>query len=207
MILPMYMRFGQVCAQRGGADAFPLRRRAVHGMITHMETFVVRAFSCNSVFRYPSPFGWSCGVTAGSPIFSFRVARNQKTGESAVAGNATAGTRTAQERGTGRCNSKQHSLVSSHSRRLAHVATRLASKRSLAPVRAPQRPRLLAATLRRAPLSAAQPALSIAKNSPQNADLTAPRSFACALSQTDPRHKPPLRSRATVAFLLPMRAA
>ena len=207
MILPMHRRFGQVCAQTWGVDEFPLRNRAVHGMITNMETFVVRAFSCNSVFRYPSPFGWSCGVTAGSPIFSFRIVQNAKAGECAAVGNATAGTRTAQERGTGRCNSKQQLSVSSRSRRLAHVATHLANRRSSARAQAPSRPQPYPATLWQARWSAAQPTWFTAKNSPPNADLISQAATRPVRNSAIQKHKPSLRSRATVAFLLPMRAA
>lgn len=207
MILPMHIRFGQVCAQIRGAAEFPLRNGAVHGMILNMETCVVRTFSCSSVFRYPSPFGWSCGVSVRSPIFSLRVARNAKTGESAAVGNVVAGTRSAQERGTNRCKSKQRSSVSSRSQRLAHVETHLASKRSSVQAQGPSRPQPYRATSWRGRWSVAQPTLSIAKNSPANADLISQAATRPDRNHRTQKHEPSPRHCATVAFLLPMRAA
>lgn len=38
-----------------------------------MVSGFTRARSCNCIFRYPSPYGWSNGVPFGSPIFCLRT--------------------------------------------------------------------------------------------------------------------------------------
>lgn len=194
MIMPRHMQNGRELAQSGKADGFLVVGQSSHGMIINMEPDFVRAGSCNSVFRYPSPFGWFCGVPAGSPVFYARGATSRTAG--LLRRKTRAGTKAT-------C---QTNLLSAlpwrHSSACQPVATHLANRPLSAPVLAQRRRRWYPATCWQARSSAARPMWFTAKNSPTNADL-----MSLAALQPDPKHKPSMRSRASMAFLLPMRMA
>ncbi len=218
MILPMPQQNGRSVAQSGEGGDLALFSVACRGMLLVMGSRPDPRGSCNSVFRYPSPFGWSCGVPSGSPVFCNALVCGGKTGEYAGTIMAQAGTRPAhalqwapkRERGTGTCASQQQHSQSLHSSGFRPAATPLASKRSSARARAPQLRRWLAATLRPAPLWAARPTSSIAKNSPTSADRfcgTQVDLISPAATQPGSNPKPSTCASAAVAFLLPMQAA
>lgn len=212
-MLPMPRHNGQAIAQSGAEAKLSLFSVVCRGRVTVMERGVVAHRCCNSVFRYPSPFGWSCVVPSGSPVFSAALARPVKTGE--IVGTLTAqvdirsANRPVTGRGTDTCVSQQQfpSLRSLGSR---HAAGPWASRRLLARAQAPLRQRPLVAAWQPAQLSAARPTRSIVKNSPPAAerhfapqgDLNCPAEL-----QPVPNPKPSTCASAAVAFLLPMPAA
>ncbi len=212
-MLPMPRHNGQAIAQCGTEAKLSLFSVICRGKVTVMERGVVAHRSCNSVFRYPSPYGWSCIVPSGSPVFSVALARPVKTSEIVGAITDQAGSRSADKptsgRGTDICVSLQQ-FPSLRSLGFRHAAGPWASKRSSARVQAPWRQRPLAAALRPARLSAARPTRSIVKNSPPAAErLCAPRGdLNCpAETQPVPNPKPSACASTAVAFLLPMQAA
>lgn len=212
-MLPMPRHNGQAIAQSGTEAKLPLFSVVCRGKVTVMERGVVAHRSCNSVFRYPSPYGWSCIVPSGSPVFSVALARPVKTGEIVGTITGQVDRRSADKptsgRGTDTCVSQQQ-FPSLRSLGFRRAAGPWASKRSSARVQAPLRQRPLAAALRPARLSAARPTRSIVKNSPPaverhcapQGDLNCP-----AETQPVPNPKPSTCASATVAFLLPMQAA
>lgn len=212
-MLPMPRHNGRPNAQSGVGAKLPLFSVACRGSVYLMGPCPDPRGSCNSVFRYPSPFGWSCGVPTGSPVFSLALAPEVKTGEIAGIKAAQADKRSArgskEGKGTGICVSQQQFLFS-RSSGCRLVAAPWASKRSLAPGRAPWRRRPLAAAWQPVRLSAARPTRSIVKNSPPIAERTRARQggLNCpAEVQPVPNLKPSTCASATVAFLLPMQAA
>ncbi len=222
MMLPMPRRFGQEGAQYQRVGQIALLPRAFNGIMSAVGC-AIPAGSCNSVFRYPSPSGWFCRVPSESPVFSepaLQMAVAQKAmkvqcwGYENI-GNTSEGVRPSKVSDTQQCVSKQQFLAYARSPRLAPVATISVSKRSSALARAPQRQLSLAATLRRARSSAAQPTSSIAKNSPTSADAARATATAAAPAsalrystarQSSPKMKPSTRCRGRVAFLLPKQA-
>ncbi len=212
-MLPMPRHNGQAIAQSGTEAKLPLFSVVCRGKVTVMERGVVAHCSCNSVFRYPSPYGWSCIVPSGSPVFSVTLARPAKTGEIVGVNTDQAGCRSADKptsgRGTDTCVLLQQ-FPSLRSLGFRHAAGPWASKRSSARVQAPWRQRPLVAALRPVRLSAARPTRSIVKNSPPAAErLCAPQGdLNCpAETQPVPNPKPSTCASAAVAFLLPMQAA
>ncbi len=212
-MLPMPRHNGRRVAQSGAEAKMPLFSEACRGTVVLMEPRPDPRGSCNSVFRYPSPFGWSCGVPTGSPVFSKALALVVKTGEITGTIAAQVGRRSArgsnEEKGTGICVSQQQFLFS-HSSDCRLVAAPWGSKRLSAPGRAPWRQQPLAAAWQPVRLSAARPTRSIVKNSPPAAERArAPqRGLNCpAEFQSVPNLKPSTCASAAVAFLLPMQAA
>lgn len=212
-MLPMLRHNGRPNAQSGGEAKLPLFSVVCRGSVLLMGPRIDPCGSCNSVFRYPSPFGWSCLVPSGSPVFSQALAPAVKTGEIAGLKAAQVDRRSArgskEGKGTGICVSQQQFLFS-HSSDCRPVAAPLVSKRSLAPVRAPWRQRPLAAAWQLVRLSAARPTRSIVKNSPLIAERSRARQggLNCpAEFQPVPNLKPSACASAAVAFLLPMQAA
>jgi len=209
-MLPMPRHNGQAIAQSGTEAKLPLFSVVCRGKVTVMERGVVAHRSCNSVFRYPSPFGWSCIVPSGSPVFSAALARPAKTGEIVRTLTGQAGRRSADNpisgRGTNTCVSQQQFPLL-RSLGFRHAAGPWASRRSSARVQAPLRQRPLAAALRPARLSAVRPTRSIVKNSPPAAERRcAPLGdLNCPVeTQPVPNPKPSTCASAAVAFLLPM---
>ncbi|SMP33854.1 hypothetical protein SAMN06265373_109146 [Shimia sagamensis] len=212
-MLPMPRHNGQAIAQSGTEAKLPLFSVACRGSVFLMERRHNARRSCNSVFRYPSPFGWSCVVPSGSPVFSAVLARRVKTGEIVGIIAAQSDKRSARDskegKGTGICVSQQQFLfLRSSDCRL--VAAPWASKRSLAPGRAPWRQQQSVAVWQPVRLSAARPTRSIVKNSPPvverarapQGDLNCPAEL-----QPVPNPKPSTCVSTAVAFLLPMQAA
>lgn len=211
-MLPMPRHNGQAIAQCGTEAKLSLFSVICRGKVTVMDRGVVAHRSCNSVFRYPSPYGWSCYVPSGSPVFSAALARRVKTGEIVCVNSDQAGSRSADNpvsgRGTNTCVSQQQFPLL-RSLGFRRVAGPWASKRSSARVQAPWRQRPSAAALRPARLLAVRPTRSIVKNSPPTVervcapqgDLNCPAEF-----QPVPNPKPSTCASAAVAFLLPMQA-
>ena len=211
-MLPMSRHNGQAVAQGGAEVKSPLFSVTCRGMITVMERGVVAHRSCNSVFRYPSPSGWSCVVPSGSPVFSMALASQDETGDIAGTKAERAGTRPVKipirERGTGTCVSQQHSLFL-HSSGFRPVVTLLVSRRSSGRAQAPWQRQRLAATWRPVRSWAARPTLFIAKNSPSVADRRRGHQSDLMLPaalRLDLKPKPSTCASATVAFLLPVSA-
>ncbi len=211
-MLPMPRHNGRAIAQSGSEAKLPLFSVTCRGKVTVMEARHDPRTSCNSVFRYPSPFGWSCSVPSGSPVFSTTLALLGKTGDIAGTIADQAGKRPAQNptegRGTDTCVSQQQFPLS-HSLGFRLVAGPWASKRSSGQVRAPWPRQPLAAASRPAPLSAVQPTRSIVKNSPPAAerDCAPQGDLNCpAEIQPVPNPKPSTCESAAVAFLLPVSA-
>ncbi len=212
-MLPMPRHNGQAIAQTGTEAKLPLFSVVCRGKVTVMERGVVAHRSCNSVFRYPSLFGWSCVVPSGSPVFSAALARRVKTGEIVGAITDQVDQRSADNpvmgRGTDTCVSQQQ-FPSLRSLGFRPVAGPWASKRLSAQAQAPWRQQPSAAVWQPARLSAARPTRSIVKNSPPaverhcapQGDLNCP-----AETQPVPNPKPSTCVSAAVAFLLPMPAA
>ncbi len=212
-MLPMPRHNGQAIAQSGKEAKLPLFSVVCRGKVTVMERGVVAHCSCNSVFRYPSPFGWSCVVPSGSPVFSAALACRVKSGEIVGTLTAQADIRSANRpvtgRGTYTCVSQQQ-FPSLRSLGFRRAVGPWASKRLSARVPAPWRQRPLAAAWQLARLSAARPTRSIVKNSPPAAERhSAPQGdLNCpAELQPVPNPKPSTCVSAAVAFLLPMQAA
>lgn len=163
MILPIRAQNGQKAAQGQNLSTQAVEMTRNHANMDHVEHGLVRVRSCNSVFRYPSPFGWSCGVPAGSPVFSSQ----------AVAYNAVrmSGGMPGRSEETGKCQKFGNSLLPAWPLLgWRAVETHSVSRRSS--VRAPVRPRqpLSGAASLRVRLSGAPQTSSIARKTLASAD-------------------------------------
>lgn len=208
MISPTHILKGRKNAHSAEVTNLLIELRADCAMLTSMERKPAAVGSCNSVFRYPSPFGWFCGVPAGSPVF---LPAECGAGTMTCAGvehcctmDSEPVTKTGRAEGTGKCGNSPASSHLWRSRGFRPAATLSANRPSSARARAPRQQQWLAATLPLAPLSAVRPTSSIVKNSLPGAERAAARkNFLTARPSTE-EHKPSTRGSAAVAFLLPM---
>ena len=202
MISPTHKANGRIDAQLTDVANLLIEPARACVSVDPMEARSEAAGSCNSVFRYPSPFGWFCGVPAESPVFSVGgLASGTGAAGCCVNANEPAGS-VGRAEGVGPCDlGKLDSRLRRHSG-LRPAATQWASKRQSVPVQGlPQRPSLTA-ILSRAPSSAQVQTSPIATLTQENVDLT-----SLAAPRSNPTHKPSSCTRAVVAFLLPMPVA
>ncbi len=205
MISPRGLRNEQEGAHLVAVKKLSIARCATCAKVVDMEPRPGAAGSCNSVFRYPSPFGWFCGVPAESPVFSsgYLGHRQCQTAKEPV-------TRAGRARGQDRCGFTKSYWQEQRRLALRPAATRLANRRLSALARAPRPQPWLAATLQRVPSLAAQPTPFIVRNSPTSAEracATRIDLIFSAASQSIPTPRPSTCISAAVAFLLPTSAA
>ncbi len=211
MILPTHIAIGQKDAHLAGVTNLLIEPLVACAMVDAMELPSAASSSCNSVFRYPSPFGWSCGVPAGSPDF-LRHTRAKVERTCLLLGRCcTVAAEPAEDagraEGTGSCgqrNWRWHSLQPSA---LRPVATRLDSKPRLARARGHSPRRSSTAISSPARLSRVVQTSLIARSTPTSADRAEAHLNSLTALRSAEEHKPSTRESAAVAFLLPMSAA
>lgn len=184
---------------------------AACAMVHHMEARSGAAGSCNSVFRYPSPFGWFCGVPAGSPDFLIRDDSGCVAVISAGVAHCCFDTEkpagdAGKAEGTGSCIQRNSHLPLRQRSGSPRVARPSASRPQSALARG-RLPRLLS-TGTWSPVRSSQVArtLPIASSIQANADHGLTPQDTLTARQSSDTHKPSTRDSAAVAFLLPMSA-
>ncbi|SHK00800.1 hypothetical protein SAMN05444000_1179 [Shimia gijangensis] len=200
-MLPNLSSNAQKAAQMAGATPKGVATRSLSSDSRPMVCGHTRACTCNSIFRYPSPYGWSDSVPVGSPIFCFHSNVYGQTRQALAESGPSLQKSFSPEfkraicapeadnfwRGRKTCaNSRQHFFVQVPSRRWSPVAKPRANRRSSARVQARQLPLFLAAAFLPARLSGGQATSFTAKKTPAN--VTNPNFSAATLrSETHTR--------------------
>lgn len=208
MISPTHNANGRKGAHLAGVKKLSIEPLRACGMVNAIEPRVAANGSCNSVFRYPSPFGWFCGVPAESPDF-LRVlcGKNALTCAGAarcctIAEDPAADVGRAE--GTGLCRQRNWRWRLQQPLASRPVAIRSASKQQLARARVRLAQRWSTAISSPARLSRAVQTSPIARSTQRNADRGFASLNSLTASPSAEEHKPSSRKSAAVAFLLPM---